>query len=347
MRYIRFIGNLWVSPALKDLCAASVFSASLWWRPNLSPQRRREHRGGTEKAWRVLLLLTVLWCSAMLLSAQTNRVRVGVSDLGAGQLGTACAARLAQALAQDKELSINDLDETQTALRGAGYNGSLNLSLTEAQDLGGATGSDYYLLGRTATEELSDLSRPKYAVSYVAILLVSSRTGRLILWREVRTEAATPLAAAAALPDAVAAQCEEFAAALKAAQKEELAAEIARRTSPPPLIPDAPDVDSPAAQGLRLPAPYRRLSPVYPASAARVQAAGTVDIAVELNAQGAVTQTEIVRWAGFGLDEAAADVVRRMNFRPAQRNGQNVPLRVLLRYNFRPAPRVSLGPMVK
>lgn len=267
-----------------------------------------------------------------------RRVRVGLSDWGGEQVGRVCAVRLADALAADKTLLVNDLGETQAALRGAGYDGSLNLTIEQARDLGGATGNDYYFLARTVTEELSDLTRPKYAAAYLALVLVSSRTGRLVLWREIRAEAATPEAAGKALPDLVATHAQEFATAIQSWEKQELQATIDSRTNPPALIPEAPEADSPAAQGLRLPAPYRRLTPAYPATAARVQAVGTVDVMVALDAQGAVLGTEIVRWAGFGLDEAAAENVRRMNFRPAQRDGKNVPLRVLLRYNFRPAP---------
>ena len=47
----------------------------------------------------------------------------------------------------------------------------------------------------------------------------------------------------------------------------------------------------------------------------------------------------VVRWAGFGLDEEVVATVRRMHFRPAQREGEPVPVRVLLRYNFRKPPK--------
>jgi hypothetical protein len=46
-------------------------------------------------------------------------------------------------------------------------------------------------------------------------------------------------------------------------------------------------------------------------------------------------RTQIVRWAGYGLDEAVTETVRRMNWRPATRGGKALPIRVLLRYNFK------------
>jgi outer membrane biosynthesis protein TonB len=48
---------------------------------------------------------------------------------------------------------------------------------------------------------------------------------------------------------------------------------------------------------------------------------------------------DVVRWAGFGLDEATTETVRQMHFRPAMRNGSPVAMRVLLRYNFRKPPK--------
>ncbi len=50
---------------------------------------------------------------------------------------------------------------------------------------------------------------------------------------------------------------------------------------------------------------------------------------------GKILKVETARWAGFGLDEAVAENVRQMNWRPATRNGKALPIRVLLRYNFK------------
>ena len=299
-------------------------------------------RDGTMLQKRSKLLQAVsLLCWLMIpVPAQeaARRVRVGVLGFAGKGVGRVAAESLAMAMAQDKILSVNDIDESEAAARGLSYAGMMNLSLEEARDLGGALGCDFYFLGRIVTEELSDVARPKYGAAYLALVLVSARTGRLVLWQEVRAEAATPAEAAKQLPELLANHAQAYVEASKTAQAQEQAAERQRLTTetPPLLIPDAPETDTPAAKGLRLPAPYRRLTPAYPETAARVQAAGTVDALVELDAQGEVRNVTIVRWAGFGLDEAVADTVRRMHFRPAQRDGVGVPLRVLLRYNFRP-----------
>jgi len=84
-----------------------------------------------------------------------------------------------------------------------------------------------------------------------------------------------------------------------------------------------------------LPKPYRRLRPAYPESAARAEVEATVDVVVDVGADGEVGQVEVARWGGFGLDEITIATVRQLHFFPASRNGIPIPMRVLLRYNFR------------
>ena len=88
-----------------------------------------------------------------------------------------------------------------------------------------------------------------------------------------------------------------------------------------------------------MPRAFRHLIPAYPETAAQAEAEATVDVLVDLDATGEVTRVEVARWAGFGLDEATVETVRRLHFFPAMRNGVAIPIRVLLRYNFRKPPK--------
>ena len=63
--------------------------------------------------------------------------------------------------------------------------------------------------------------------------------------------------------------------------------------------------------------------------------AATVDVLVDISKKGEILNTEIVRWAGYGLDESVEKTVREMNWRAADRNGKSLVMRVLLRYNFK------------
>ncbi|MGH6862143.1 MAG: energy transducer TonB, partial [Phyllobacterium sp.] len=64
------------------------------------------------------------------------------------------------------------------------------------------------------------------------------------------------------------------------------------------------------------------------------EVAATVDAEVTIDEKGNLTQLDIVRWAGYGLDEAVIEAIRKMNWRPGERDGKPLPMRVLLRYNF-------------
>src|SRR6185312_15845218 len=89
-------------------------------------------------------------------------------------------------------LSIVDRDVSRSAARGASYAGSLNLSLKEARDLGDGMGCDFYFLGDAQTLRRSLSSKPVYFESYASIFLVSTRTGKLVMWDRQSFEADDP-----------------------------------------------------------------------------------------------------------------------------------------------------------
>jgi hypothetical protein len=98
---------------------------------------------------------------------------------------------------------------------------------------------------------------------------------------------------------------------------------------------EPPDPASASVRNFRAPIPYRRIKPEYTVEAALYDIVATVDIVVDTDAAGKILRTEIVRWAGYGLDESVDKAVRSMNWRPAERNGRSIAMRFLLRYNFR------------
>lgn len=236
-------------------------------------------------------------------------------------------------------LKVIDRAQSRAAARGAGYDNSLNLTLDEARDLGAALGCDFYLLGDAGVLRRSASTRPVYYEAYATIFVVSSRSGRLISWDRASFDAETPAAAevmlAAELPRRAAGRLREVI--LRAAEDEpiERAAELRRDAL---LIENVPEEETSAAE-FRPPQPYRRLRPTYTEAAARADVAATIDVVAEIDVGGAVRSVTVTRWGGFGLDEEVAATVRRMHFRPAMREGAPVPIKALLRYNFRPPPR--------
>jgi TonB family protein len=265
-------------------------------------------------------------------------VSLAVLDFGDSNTGRVASEKLALNLKNETSIVILDRDQVRAATRGAGYAGSINLSLHEARDLGAALGCDFFILGDAQILRRSPSTGPVYFESYASIFVVSARTGRLVLWERRGFKGETPVVAEQALLSELSGfeERRRIQLSLRRAQADERSARELTTDQQIPIIEEAPDDDkSAAAEGLRLPRPYRRLIPAYPESAARAEAEATVDVLVDLDATGEVRGVEIARWAGFGLDQTTIDTVRRLHFFPAMRNGVAIPIRVLLRYNFR------------
>ncbi|MBV9958400.1 MAG: energy transducer TonB [Acidobacteria bacterium] len=277
----------------------------------------------------VLLICVCVW--AVSCAAQ---VKVAVLDFGATETGVRAAEQFARALRKETSLRLADRDEGRFAARGIGYEGSLNLTLEEARDLGSAIGSDFYVTGDAQTLRRNSSARPVFYESYASIFLVSARSGRLIMWERPSFEAAAPEVAEKMLLAGLSERGARYAAAIRTAAESERNEREFSTTHLAPVIEEVPEETSPQAKGLRLPLPYRRLRPIYPETAARAEASATVDVLVDLDVEGEVTRVEVVRWAGFGLDDSTVNTIRQMHFRPALRDGVPLPMRVLLRYNF-------------
>jgi len=279
--------------------------------------------------------LFVLAVGAQGQTAHSN-LKVAVLDFGLTRTGQSASEIFSTMLAAEAEIVFIDRDLARAAARGIGYSGSLNLSIQEARDLGSAIGCDFYLIGDAQTVRRSPSTGPVYFEAYASIFLVSGRSGRLIAWERPSLEGPTPEQAEKLLLSQIAnAETRgRYQLALRKAQEEErsqLQIAVERNT---PVIEEAP-AEASEQPGLRLPRPYRRLRPAYPDAAARADAEGTVDVLLDLDKEGEVSRVEVARWAGFGLDEATVNTVRQLHFFPALRDGVPIPIRILLRYNFR------------
>ncbi|HEX8151093.1 MAG TPA: TonB family protein [Pyrinomonadaceae bacterium] len=293
-----------------------------------------------------LFILFVTLCHAHASAArdEQRRVSVAVLDMGGTPTAARAAERVSKVMASLKikgtKLSVLDRGMSAAAARGVGYAGSLNLTLAEARALGAAVGCDFYLTGDAQTIRRSSSARPAYFEAYASVFVVSSRTGRLVMWERPAAEADTAEGAEASLLAALEGGAQLYAAAAAVEAEREERERFAPDEGGTEAIIDLSTDEGASAHGdLREPAPYRRLRPAYTDAAARAEAEATVDALVEIGSDGEVSGVRVVRWAGFGLDEEVAATVRRMHFRPAQREGEAVPVRVLLRYNFRKPPK--------
>ena len=299
-------------------------------------KRHTKHRCLAE-AFVILLLL----CGVS--KAQTSqRPLVSVLDLGAQPIAKLSAETLRSRLRTSGELSVADADLGRAAAKGIGYSGSLNLSASEARDLGAALAAEFYIIGDAQTLRRSSFQSPVYYESYCTIFLVSARTGKLIFWDRPSFENLEATRAETLLSQYLSGDdlTRRLIAVIRKAHEDERIQRAALPKAAEVVIEEAPEDEKTAeVQGIRLPRPYRRLRPNYPDTAARAEAEATVDVVVDVGADGEVGEVQVVRWAGFGLDESTVATVRQLHFFPAMKNGTPIPMRVLLRYNFRKPPR--------
>ena len=201
-----------------------------------------------------------------------------------------------------------------------------NLSLAESKQLASVIGADFLLILKTGVQRRMSFSKPDYFEAFAVSYLISGRTGRLVDWNLKSLESNAAEKAENLLLESGSA--DEVVRRVIAAKNQELA------EKPKSTMEEVPDTVSSEARNFRPPVPYRRIKPIYTKTAYLYDARATVDIEVDIDADGKILRTEIVRWAGYGLDESVDHAVRSMNWRPAERNGKPLPMRVLLRYNF-------------
>ena len=296
------------------------------------------------------LPVIVLFALTLTCLAQNNPRpnRIALLDFGNSPEGRRVPDRLAEAMSSNRPATTNrddavqviDRDWARAAALGAGYRGSLNLTLPEARDLGSAIGCDFFFTGKAGTERRTPLDGPAYFESYAAIYLVSARTGKLTLWESRSAKGSTPQEAEKTLLQELIAEdaLSRYRRQIQHALEDEQAERASAGETNVPVIEVLSDDPTNAGNDVQAPRPYRRLKPPYPDTAARAEIEATVDVLVDIDAKGEVGRVEVARWAGYGLDQSVVDTVRQLHFFPAHRDGAAIPMRVLLRYNFRKPP---------
>jgi len=282
--------------------------------------------------------------------AQSSPTRLAVIDFGNAPTGVRAAEAIREIFQPiqpkldespaSREFAVIDRDQTGAAAIGAGFEGSLNLTKQQARDLGAAMGCDFYFIGEAQTLRRSPSTKPLYYESYATVFLVSARTGRLIFWERPSAQRDAPAESEKALLAILSSEetRHRYVVAVRRAQEDERDERANAIEGGPQIIEVMSDDGSDTNQEVRAPRPYRRLKPPYPETAAAAEVEATVDVLVDIDARGEVGRVEIARWAGYGLDQSVIDTVRQMHFFPAMRDGAAIPMRVLLRYNFRKPP---------
>lgn len=235
--------------------------------------------------------------------------------------------KLATSLSENFKILDDSLSEAAFSAIETGN--PFNQTTAEAKNIGARIGCNYFILVKNETLRRSSFQKNEYYESYAVIYVVSSRTGKLVFSKLNSVEEDLPSRAETKLSESVGELAKEISREIKAAEIKET------NETTNAKINDLPDENSKEAEGFRPPLPYRRIKPEYTRLADFYNIAATVDILVDVGADGGILRTEIVRWAGFGLDESVEKTVRQMNWRAADHNGKSMAMRVLLRYNFK------------
>ena len=226
------------------------------------------------------------------------------------------------------KFKILDSSFSETAFLSANPEKPFNLTTQEAKITGAAIGCNYFVLVKSRNLRRYSSEKKEYYESYAAVYVISSRTGRLVFWKLSSFDGSQSSDAEESLLNSTNNLAAEISEKLPEITKAELIEKVVK-------LEEIPDANVPEAKNFRAPLPYKKLSPQYTALANLYGVAATVDIEIDFDEDGKILRTEIVRWAGFGLDEAVTETIRKMNWRPATRDGKSLPIRVLLRYNFK------------
>jgi TonB family protein len=287
----------------------------------------------------LIIIATLLVLTTALIvpsSAQTRLLKIAVLDLGQTTTGRFAREAISKRISENANVAIVDRDQAMAAANGVGYHGSLNLSLQQARDLGSAIGCDFLVLGEADTLRRSPSDGPVFFESYVSIFIVSTRTGRLAMWEnQVANRPTADNAEKALVAQLSTAAIDRYMNAMFRESDDESAERALAVEQPKVVIEAMSDNAEQTDDGTRPPRAFRRLKPAYPEAAARAQVEAVVDALVDVDEKGEVGRVEIVRWAGYGLDESVMTTVKQLHFFPAMREGRAIPMRVLLRYNFR------------
>ncbi|TAM82549.1 MAG: energy transducer TonB [Acidobacteria bacterium] len=83
------------------------------------------------------------------------------------------------------------------------------------------------------------------------------------------------------------------------------------------------------------PIPIYKPEPPYSEQARKAKYQGTVVLWIVVDAAGNVTDAQVVKPLGMGLDQNAVTTVKTWKFKPAMRNGGPVPVKVMVEVSFR------------
>ncbi|HTG15134.1 MAG TPA: energy transducer TonB, partial [Blastocatellia bacterium] len=277
-------------------------------------------------------------------TARSQEARLRVALIGLTRPSTADSTAIANkaesvlntSLGSDSRVSLVDESIARSALKGIGYDGSINMSRDEARRVGSAIGCDFFLTGKLEAFTRSDRAAEEHEEALLGVMVVDGRTGELAVFDFIAEKGATRQAAVDALMKTLATRAAGYIDRMSRFQlaRAQIGLPSTDKT-PAERVEDIPDEASPAAAGFKPPEFINRVKPDYPDAADRADITATVEASAVFRANGEVGEVQITRWAGFSLDESAERAIRQLKFKPATRDAKPISVRATVRYNFR------------
>jgi TonB family protein len=283
------------------------------------------------RVFRILVVAAVSLSQAFaVVQRPLEPARIRVALVGLGQPLT--DQTLASALREDPRIGLVDSALTDMALRGFGYDGSINMTTEQARRLGAAIGCDFFVVGKSEVLLRSERRGESHHEAYAGIMIVDARSGKLALFEFLDEKAESRDAASAALAKKLRNAAGDYGGRLASYRTGSLVIGASNAVEP---VEELPDEESPRAEGFKPPEFLNRVKPEYTSEAELADITATVEASVVFQADGKIGGVEIVRWAGFGLDESARRAIAKLRFKPATRDGRPISVRANVQYNFR------------
>lgn len=212
--------------------------------------------------------------------------------------------------------------------------GELNFNphCEEAQALGAALGCDFYVLGRVLVTERSASDRTCYHEVQVNVFWVNTRTGSLVKWERLSAKGATGDQAQKEAIRLLREHGISMIALLQDARQKQQSPASSSKEKDGDLL----DLRSGSVpENVKLPTFIKHPRPDSTEFAKEARIEARIEAEIVLDKTGTVTEIQIVRWAGYDLEEAVKKAVRSYTFKPATCDGVPVSVRILAEYNFR------------
>lgn len=291
-------------------------------------EKKRSEQKEILITFRHIITLCVLIC-ALSSTATTQRIAIIEPEPN----GNEEYVDLISESLREKGVKVMDRSAAFAAYSSSELRSPFNLSSEEAKQIGAAAGCDQFILIKTDAQRRSSFQKKEYYEATAFIYVVSSRTGKLVKWLMFNNQNDTQEKALNDIVSSIPKHALEIKNAIE--ETNNFDKQIVSPSDPKSIKIEVLDEVSADDKSFRAPIPFKRIKPVYTQLAYLFSITATIDAEVDIDSTGSITRLEIVRWAGYGLDESVSDAIRAMNWRPAERSGKTLPMRVLLRYNFK------------